>query len=280
MALMCLTALAENPGQKKDAGVQARQMSKGGRITTTQRKAAAAHYKSLATEALGAVAAAAPPAVMDQGGITHYFGPYPNWAFSPLPTGPVAGLMLSAGGTGYTAPQVTIEDVYSTGAGATASATVTNGVITGLTLLTPGAGYSAPRVVITDPTGTEAAASAIIGGTLNGGIRKFIDSLPGLGAANANNRGQFIPQAVPDVQTYPGADYYEIALIEYEERFSTDLPPTRQRGYVQLATAVIPGAVALANPNGSRQEQAGAWRGNLSLAGSAMRRPCHCPCRP
>ena len=29
-------------------------------------------------------------------------------------------------------------------------------------------------------------------------LRKFIDKLPGLGAANANNLGQYIPIAVPD----------------------------------------------------------------------------------
>ncbi len=65
-------------------------------------------------------------------------------------------------------------------------------------------------------------------------IRKFVDRLPGLGAAAANGLGQYIPVAVPDTITYPGSDYYEIAVREYTEKLHSDLPPTRLRGYVQL----------------------------------------------
>ena len=35
-------------------------------------------------------------------------------------------------------------------------------------------------------------------------------------------------------------DYYEIALVEYAEKMHSDLPPTKLRGYVQLATSVVP----------------------------------------
>ncbi|MFO0956827.1 MAG: hypothetical protein U0800_05085 [Isosphaeraceae bacterium] len=73
-------------------------------------------------------------------------------------------------------------------------------------------------------------------GTLVGGIEKFIDSLPGLTAANANNLGQYIPVAVPDTRTYPGCDYYEIELGQYYERLSSDLNPTLLRGYRQTNT--------------------------------------------
>jgi hypothetical protein len=54
-----------------------------------------------------------------------------------------------------------------------------------------------------------------------GGIRKFVDSLPGLTEANANNLGKYIPVAEPEVRTYNGieADYYEIAVVQYEEKF-------------------------------------------------------------
>jgi hypothetical protein len=38
-------------------------------------------------------------------------------------------------------------------------------------------------------------------------IRKFVDGLPGLGAANKNNLGQYIQIAVPDTTSYPGSDY-------------------------------------------------------------------------
>ena len=55
-------------------------------------------------------------------------------------------------------------------------------------------------------------------------LRKFVDSLPGLGSANANNLGQYIPVAVPDTTTYPGSDYYEIGLKQYQEQMHPDLP--------------------------------------------------------
>ena len=75
---------------------------------------------------------------------------------------------------------------------------------------------------------------------VTGGIRKFIDTLPGLGAANQNNLGQYIPIANPDTITYPGSDYYEISLVEYSEKMHTDLPPTKLRGYVQTNSGTAP----------------------------------------
>lgn len=119
--------------------------------------------------------------------VPHYFGPYPNYATSQLPT------------------------------------------------------------VTTDPT-TGAVVSA------SGGIRKFIDSLPGLGPSGANNLGNYIPVALSDNTTYPGCNYYEIAVVQFQQKFSTDLSPTTLRGYVQLETSVnVPYSAhyALTYPNGS-----------------------------
>lgn len=65
-------------------------------------------------------------------------------------------------------------------------------------------------------------------------LAKFVNTLPGIGAANKNDLGQYIPLAVPDTTTYPGSDYYEIGLVEYSEKMHRDLPATRLRGYVQL----------------------------------------------
>lgn len=80
-------------------------------------------------------------------------------------------------------------------------------------------------------------------------LRKFVDKLAGLGSTNVNNLGQYIPVAVPDKVTYPAnpaknakaSDYYEIAVVEYMEQMHSDLPATKNRGYVQLDTAQIPG---------------------------------------
>ncbi|MEI6622728.1 MAG: fibronectin type III domain-containing protein [Actinomycetes bacterium] len=68
------------------------------------------------------------------------------------------------------------------------------------------------------------------------GIRKFVDSLPGLGAAGANNLGQYMPVAVPDITSYPGSDYYVIELVQYTEKLHSDIPTTTLRGYRQANT--------------------------------------------
>ena len=63
------------------------------------------------------------------------------------------------------------------------------------------------------------------------------DGLPGLGLANANTRGQYIPIAVPDTTTFPGCDYYHIGIVQFSEQFHADLPKASQvRGYVDLGT--------------------------------------------
>lgn len=72
--------------------------------------------------------------------------------------------------------------------------------------------------------------------TITGGIRKFVDSLPGLDVGGANNLGQYIPIAIPDKTTYPGSEYYEIELGQYTEKMHSDLPPTTLRGYRQTNT--------------------------------------------
>jgi FtsP/CotA-like multicopper oxidase with cupredoxin domain len=128
-------------------------------------------------------------------------------------------IVLTAYGTGYVKPPlVTIADAAGSGTGATATATVQRGGIVDIVVRRPGSGYVTP-----------------------GGIRKFVDTLPGLGPAAANNLGQYIPVAVPDTTTFPGADYYEIAVVEYAEQMHSDLPPTRLRGYVQVQTPVVTG---------------------------------------
>ena len=71
--------------------------------------------------------------------------------------------------------------------------------------------------------------ATVLAGT---GIRKFVptDLLPNL------------PLAAPDANTFPGSDYYEIALVEYTQQMHADLPATKLRGYVQVptGTAICP----------------------------------------
>lgn len=72
-------------------------------------------------------------------------------------------------------------------------------------------------------------------------LRKFVDAMPGLRPEGANTLGQYIPVAEADTTTYPGSDYYEIAVVQFEEQMHSDLLPTTLRGYVQLSTNVVPG---------------------------------------
>ena len=91
---------------------------------------------------------AAPGSPTDESKVPHYFGPYPNWALSPL-----------------TLPDVTVT-INGDGTGATATATVGgNGAVTGITITNPGANYTAATVSITG-AGTGATANAVV--TLSG----------------------------------------------------------------------------------------------------------------
>ncbi len=186
----------------------------------------------------------------------------------------ITGIVLDTPGSGYTsAPGVAIldgtqfEPVRPPGTGAAVSATLS---VQSIVLDTFGAAYTAnPVVAVTDKNngpGTGAQASAtttggtitgvanLIGGSgyvTTGGIKKFQDQLPLLcdpdparaAAAPCLNDGtKEIPLAVADpdwtdgTNTFPTADTYEIALVQYEMSFSSSLPPTLVRGYVQIQT--------------------------------------------
>jgi FtsP/CotA-like multicopper oxidase with cupredoxin domain len=94
---------------------------------------------------------AAPGSPTDSTAVPHYFGPWPNWALSPL-----------------TLPDVTVA-ITGDGVGAQATATVGgNGVVTGVAITDPGSGYSYANVSITGAgDGATATASVTRGGALN-----------------------------------------------------------------------------------------------------------------
>lgn len=183
-----------------------------------------------------------PPVVTISGG-----GGYGATAVAAVSRGSVVSLNLTGGGMLYDSePTVNFTGGGGTGAGATA--TVAPGVITGIIVTRGGEGYtSAPTIEITSDGNPNGGATAgvptILDGTIttipvaNGGtgyglmkdsggktigIRKFVSPLP------------VIPTATPDTITYPGYDYYEIALRQYTQTIHPDLPETTLRGYVQL----------------------------------------------
>jgi FtsP/CotA-like multicopper oxidase with cupredoxin domain len=191
--------------------------------------------------------------------------------------GVITQVVVDSAGTGYTvAPGVAIHDgtLADPILGATLATATSTLKLTGLTVDSIGSGYtSSPTVDVTDPTGsgTGATATAVTdtgamsavtvttagSGFLTAGLKKFQDELPitcdpkvdgtgcplaaatpGMGPAN-----KYIPLGVPEVKTYAGkeADQYVIGLVQYRTKFSSDLPATLARGYVQISTAAVPG---------------------------------------
>ena len=81
--------------------------------------------------------------------------------------GRVASITIVNGGSGYTAPTVTLTG--GGGTGALATATTSSGVITGIAVTAAGTGYtSAPTVVITGQAGSGAAGTAIFTKVVSG----------------------------------------------------------------------------------------------------------------
>ncbi len=159
----------------------------------------------------------------------------------------VTAITMTAVGSGYTtAPTVTVNDSGTPATSVVATANVLSNVVASVTVGTPGAGYTTPTVVFSGGGGTGASATATVvtdvvsavnvtaAGTGysagSGGIKKFVDTLPGLGRSGVNDLGQYIPVAVADTTTYPGSDYYEIALVQYREQLSSSLPPVVNTG--------------------------------------------------
>ncbi|MGW5433605.1 multicopper oxidase domain-containing protein [Streptomyces sp. NPDC004059] len=149
----------------------------------------------------------------------------------------LVALTVDKVGSGYTAtPDVTITDpTGKQGTGATANAVTDVGAILAIKVTDPGAGY------------------------LTAGMKKFQDELPVTCDPGADGTGcpdvpqlqapstkpseKFIPTGVPEPVNTSGkpADEYVIGLVQYLTRFSSDLPPTLVRGYVQLSTDAVPG---------------------------------------
>jgi FtsP/CotA-like multicopper oxidase with cupredoxin domain len=179
-------------------------------------------------------------------------------------SGIITAVIVDDPGSGYlTAPGVAIHDgtLFDPIAGATPAIVSSTLMVTSVTVDTYGSGYvSAPVVTFSDATGIGdgAAATAFVNigavtsitvtnpgsGYLTVGMRKFIDDLPGLCVPPACPvSGKYIPLAVSEPKLYNSveADEYVIGLVQYRTSFSSDLPPTLVRGYVQLETAANAG---------------------------------------
>ena len=103
-----LTTPAQDPaavngsaGEARPGPVVTTKLPKDKRVSQKDREAAATRVQDEYDQALITRAAQADP-----GGVPHYFGPYANWANSPMPRGPVGIVTVDAGGAGYIAPTV------------------------------------------------------------------------------------------------------------------------------------------------------------------------------
>jgi len=134
----------------------------------------------------------------------------------------ISSVVLTNFGSGYTKPPAMIitdrTGKGGTGRGAMVAGTVEKGTIDSISITNAGSGYITP-----------------------GGIRKFVDTLPGLTPAGVNDLGQYLPVAQADTTTFSNTDYYVIAVVQHREKMHRDLPATLLREYVQLSTSVVPG---------------------------------------
>lgn len=66
-------------------------------------------------------------------------------------------------------------------------------------------------------------------------LTKFVDSLPGLTLAGANNLGQYLTVMTPNDpgNLYPGSDYYQVVASPFTQQVHTSLPATTFWGYAQ-----------------------------------------------
>jgi hypothetical protein len=155
---------------------------------------ATATVKPSAPDAPAAVSA--PTSPTDPTQVPHYFGPYPNWANSPLTMADVAVAIVGDG------------------SGATAEASVgANGALTGITITDPGSGYTAADVQITG-AGTGASASATI--TASGAVTAI--------TIDAGGSGYTTP--VVTIGGGGGVDvpaFHGNAMVD--RAYSTDFPP-------------------------------------------------------
>ncbi len=163
-------------------------------------------------------AQAMPASPTDESKVPHYYGPFPNWVLSQLPT-------VTPGTCSATTATVCTTDANCPTTETCVAASATGGIkkfVDGLPMLCD------PTVGCTDNNLGQHIPLAVPDTTTFTKVNKFQDD----------------------------ADYYVIALVQHREKMSSSLPGlgTLQREYVQLSTGAVPGkSVALMNdlPDGT-----------------------------
>ena len=126
----------------------------------------------------------------------------------------------------HRAPTVTITDPTGTGTGASATAVTDGGAITAVTVDRPRAPATSRRACASSWTTCPALCTP-----------PACPTRVSTSDGHPARRKKYIPTAVPEPRrTTAMADEYVIGLVQYRTSFSSDLPPTLVRGYVQLET--------------------------------------------
>ncbi|MQX37867.1 phage tail sheath C-terminal domain-containing protein [Roseospira navarrensis] len=115
------------------------------------------------------------------------------------PTG-VSGITVSAGGSGYDQATTTVT-LTGDGAGAEATAVVTDGAITGITITRAGIGYTTAPTVSISGDGTGASATAAVGTVGNPVVAELLGIAPRLRAVILADGPSTTPE---DAATYRG----------------------------------------------------------------------------
>jgi len=138
-------------------------------------------------------------------------------------TGTITSIQVTAGGTGYTAPTVSISAPQTVGGiQATATAVVTAGVITAINITNPGSGYVSATVTVTGANATVATATAIV---TQGGIKINNESHYLTAFANGQGiTGEFaakFPGSIGNSLTVSMADAQSFATWAYRTQFDS-----------------------------------------------------------
>ncbi|WP_053084070.1 hypothetical protein [Nostocoides australiense] len=138
--------------------------SAAGALGAEQAVPAGAHLHGARVAASSGGDAARPASPTDSTKVPHYFGPWPNWALSPL---------VKNNAT------VTIDGGGGTGAEATATLSPVDGSVLSVELTNHGSGYTSPPTVTITGGNPDATAHASV--TTSGGLTTFTVTDPGAG---------------------------------------------------------------------------------------------------
>lgn len=171
----------------------------------------------------------------------------------------LAGVIVTAGGSGYTTAQIVLTG--GGGSGAAATAVITDGVVTGVTVTNGGSGYTDSPVVTIIGDGSGASGVARLNGTyvatvspvLGGSGFTSVPSVAFVGGGGAGATGvvNLVPTTVSRIDvTSGGSGYTSAPTVAINSASGTGATATAfvQNGQVVLISVTAPGSGYTDNP--------------------------------